>query len=645
MKHFILRVAALLAFATISLTLMASIADLPVKTINGKRYYYYTVQPQETVYSLCKRFEISRDAMLESNPSVADGLKAGQTLIFPVEMAAGATPATTTYMVQKDETGYGISRKFNMTVEEFYQLNPEAKDGLKAGQYVLVVTSRGNEPIAPKPSSDMSSVAPGKHVIAPGETLYHIAQTNNITLRDLLAANPSLNPESYTAGQEIIIPDMTAVDGPVTAVTAPARNNTNKYEVKEGDTFYGIAQAHGLTVDQLVAANPSIDILKAGMEIDLPQGCEPAVTDNNTVSIPGMATVLPTDTMSIAIILPFKNGNNRSVQAIEFLRGFVLAVDSLRSSGSPIRLLVINTTGTEKDLRRVFLTPGLKESKIVVASNSPDQQKVLGRFAIKYKINLLNLFSTKDETYLTNPFVMNGNISHDEMYAKAINYYITCYPDVTPVFIKRKNGNADKAEFVTLFKEKLKSNGTKYHEIEYTDKLSDATLNQLPSGKYYAFIPNTSDVTELQKFIDAVVAYRDAHPEQTGASLWGYPEWIKYRGDLQKKFHNANTLIFSRFYAVEKNPDEELLQEKFSKWYGKRIDDKAPKSGTLGFDTGMYLIKALSANGGDFSKFTPSYDGLQNAFNFVRVPDGGWINTEMFMINYAPGEYISKFGL
>ncbi|MDE6304892.1 MAG: LysM domain-containing protein, partial [Paramuribaculum sp.] len=79
MKFFILS----LAFMMICSVMSADVTDLPTKVIDGAIYHYYEVQPKETVYSLCRRFGISKEDLYRDNPEVArDGLKAGATLVF-----------------------------------------------------------------------------------------------------------------------------------------------------------------------------------------------------------------------------------------------------------------------------------------------------------------------------------------------------------------------------------------------------------------------------------------------------------------------------------------------------------------------------------------------------------------------------------
>ena len=84
---------ALLAAATAIYAL-----DLPTRTVNGRQCYYYKVKAKETVYGLSKRFGLSREEIVEHNPSAADGVKKGMILYFPVDDFAerGAEDATET---------------------------------------------------------------------------------------------------------------------------------------------------------------------------------------------------------------------------------------------------------------------------------------------------------------------------------------------------------------------------------------------------------------------------------------------------------------------------------------------------------------------------------------------------------------------
>ncbi|HBL73330.1 MAG TPA: hypothetical protein DD409_11000, partial [Bacteroidales bacterium] len=66
----------------------ATDVDLPVVELFGKNYYRYEVKKKETLFSLCRRFNITQDELRRANPSLSNGLKAGQILLIPFDKKA-----------------------------------------------------------------------------------------------------------------------------------------------------------------------------------------------------------------------------------------------------------------------------------------------------------------------------------------------------------------------------------------------------------------------------------------------------------------------------------------------------------------------------------------------------------------------------
>ena len=88
------------------------------------------------------------------------------------------------------------------------------------------------------------------YMIKAGDTFYNIAHRFNTTVQALIAANPTVNPNMLMIGQQICIPTQ-----PVT----PPCPVGSAYTIKAGDTFYAIAMAHNVTVDELLRFNPGVD--------------------------------------------------------------------------------------------------------------------------------------------------------------------------------------------------------------------------------------------------------------------------------------------------------------------------------------------------------------------------------------------------
>lgn len=74
--------------AICALAFAANAYDLPTQTINGVKYYYYTVKKGETLYSVSHMLGISRDDIVTQNPGAADGLHADQILYFKYDKQA-----------------------------------------------------------------------------------------------------------------------------------------------------------------------------------------------------------------------------------------------------------------------------------------------------------------------------------------------------------------------------------------------------------------------------------------------------------------------------------------------------------------------------------------------------------------------------
>lgn len=109
--------------------------------------------------------------------------------------------------------------------------------------------------------------------IAKGDNLTAIASRNGVTLSAIMKVNPNLDPKKLKVGQSIKIPQPVAAapsanvaaagtgsTPPTTRIAttgagAAAGTAAGTYKVKAGDTLTKIARTHGITVNELRAAN------------------------------------------------------------------------------------------------------------------------------------------------------------------------------------------------------------------------------------------------------------------------------------------------------------------------------------------------------------------------------------------------------
>lgn len=101
-------------------------------------YNSYTVPAKQTFYSLEKKFGLTANEIIALNPEIKErgGLKEGMVLRIPakkVETGEVNIENYNFYEVKPKQTEFSLTRKFGVTYKELLELNPELKDGLKAG--------------------------------------------------------------------------------------------------------------------------------------------------------------------------------------------------------------------------------------------------------------------------------------------------------------------------------------------------------------------------------------------------------------------------------------------------------------------------------------------------------------------------------
>ena len=91
--------------------------------------------------------------------------------------------------------------------------------------------------------------------VQPGNTFWTIAQSHGVSVQALESANPSVNPNDLLVGTILTLPS-TAVDGQANSQYTASKSTVT---VQPGDTLWTIAQAHGVSVQALQSANPSVN--------------------------------------------------------------------------------------------------------------------------------------------------------------------------------------------------------------------------------------------------------------------------------------------------------------------------------------------------------------------------------------------------
>ena len=136
------------------------------------------------------------------------------------------------------------------------------------------------------------------------------------------------------------------------------------HKVKRKETMYSIARDYGITVDELVKANPEMAspdyVLKKGTFICIPYPTPQVVVDTAIVTPPSPQPVKPQRTdmrdraIRVGVMLPLHTINGDGRRMIEYYRGVLMACDSLKQNNISVDIHAWNVA--ENSDIRTFLT-------------------------------------------------------------------------------------------------------------------------------------------------------------------------------------------------------------------------------------------------------------------------------------------------
>ncbi|MBK9177412.1 MAG: LysM peptidoglycan-binding domain-containing protein [Flavobacteriales bacterium] len=258
------------------------------------------------------------------------------------------------HAVQQGQTLFAISRAYAVPVNDLLKANPDAKEGLRIGQELLIPQSAVVKKEARK-APVLLSDGEMKHTAAKKETLFGIARKYGLDINDLLDRNPELT-SGLREGMEVIIPVRPASASTDPALRPAEPTHLIDHVVQPGETLFSLGQRYGVRPDEIVEANNSLpEGLKAGTTIRIPQrGAAPETKPADTEVRP------PSAMQRIGFLLPFSAARNDSVMvasanapngsrfyeasriAAQFYAGAQLALDSLAKIGLNAEATVID---------------------------------------------------------------------------------------------------------------------------------------------------------------------------------------------------------------------------------------------------------------------------------------------------------------
>ena len=219
----------------------------PYQEKNEETKPYYIVQKNDTLYSISRRFNIPVEEIKRINNLTSNNLQIGQKLYFDDNTQQDIK--TKTYIVQRGDTLYSIAFNNNTTVDEIKRINNLQNNNISINQELLIPILEEEIIDEEEPIIEEYDI----YKVKKNDSLWSIANKYNITIPDLLELN-NLTDLTIYVDQELKVPK--------------TNSNNNYYIVKKGDTLWSIAKENNISVDELKELNNLKDnLLTIGQQL------------------------------------------------------------------------------------------------------------------------------------------------------------------------------------------------------------------------------------------------------------------------------------------------------------------------------------------------------------------------------------------
>lgn len=328
-----------------------------------KKYTSYIVKEGETIRSIAKDFDISTRDLLRLNPDVSRRPDSETVIIVPnkkygknmIESGFQNNSDGKLYEVQPKETIYGISKKFDVSINDLIQANPALENGLKIGMKLHIPQFKN--------TSEVNEDDFVFHTVIKDNTIYNLTKKYQVSEAELLKLNPSL-VEGLKLGMVLKIkPLKNSVIHNNTLISEEQPNENNEFEL-------------GYFKEKLNFSKRLNVILVLPYEIN------------------------KIDDVSINSIF---SKSNLTTIATDFHMGAIMAIDSLKNRGLSINVRYFDSENSKNKLQNLVNRADFNNADVIIGPLFFDNAEWLSK-EVKTPI-VVPFYSKNQDSYSANNLV------------------------------------------------------------------------------------------------------------------------------------------------------------------------------------------------------------------------------------------------
>ncbi|MGN6397601.1 MAG: ABC transporter substrate-binding protein [Mucilaginibacter sp.] len=313
--------------------------------------------------------------------------------------------------------------------------------------------------------------------------------------------------------------------------------------------------------------------------------------------------------------------------ALDYYRGFKLALDSLAGEGYNYKLQVFDSRGEKAQSHSLALNPAIRNSDLIVGPVFPGDIKAFTSAYPNSKQQVVSPLSPAAPATIKSQNLVTMTTPL-EYHAVSAARYINNNIKPKKIFVL-KSGYSEENSYIVPFRNTIDSLSKKSTQIVYLTVIH---------GQLGSLIPQLSKTSENvfvmpatnQHFITVTMRGLDSLAASYPVTLFGHPSWVNYTFLKADLLQRLNTHITSSDHVNFK--DAGIMA--FSRIYRAAYKIEPTMYAMKGFEEGMLLGKQLAE--ADGQSFLPvSFNGLLNEYHFQKKPGIGWINTHANVYKYT----------
>lgn len=427
------------------------------------------------------------------------------------------------------------------------------------------------------------------------------------------------------------------------AMMAQTQKGQEVHKVKKKETIFGIARQYGLSVQELVNANPEMNTpgyeLKKDSYIVIPskgtQETKPQPVEQ-PVSVNRQTTTVKTDgTIRLGVMLPLHDVNGDGRRMVEYYRGILMACDSLKKIGISVDVHAWNTPDDE-DIAPVLQDKAAQQCDLIIGPLYSKQMAQLSQFVTRHDIRLVIPFSINAPELLTNRNIFQIYQSTNNFNESVIEQFLQKFSGYRPVLIDCNDSTSTKGLFTSALRRQLEVRGISYG-ITNLKSSEETFAKAFSKTQPNVVILNTGRSPELNVAIAKLNGLTATQPELR-ITMFGYTDWLMYTQYQLDNFYKYDVYIPSAYHYNPLTSKTQRVQQKYRWNFHQDMMNALPRFAITGFDHAMFFLQGFHRYGKDFTGAPGllGYQPVQTPLKFERIGNGGLRNRSLLFVHYMP---------